>query len=158
VTLIPLLQFAAMKTVHAPAPSLPPDALRYVRDIEEEFNGLPSDKVLLDVGTWVYLDDRVVMKDRAPTIGERGYSQTGDFSGVLQRIRGKEYQKLLIRRLDSQDFWYDHCLWPESSGIRRAILDNYTEEKRIPALASGHEGWTAHSYLFDDVHVMRAKQ
>ncbi len=41
-------------------------------------------RVLLDAGTWAYFKDGVVMKDRAPSIGERGHSQTGDFSGICR--------------------------------------------------------------------------
>jgi hypothetical protein len=96
------------------------------------------------------------MRDRAPCIGERGYSQTGDFSGILERIEGRQYAKILVRRLHSPDFWYDHFLWPQPSGIRRKLLEHYEEVERIPA------GWQTQPtetppYLFDEISVLAPK-
>ena len=80
------LMFSGMGLIRIPLRPISDDAYRYVRDIEKEFQGQPAARVLLDMGSWVYLKDRVIMGDRAPSIGERGYSQTGDFSGILSRI------------------------------------------------------------------------
>ena len=107
------------------------DAYRYIHEIENEFAGQPHDRVLLDVGTWVYLSDGIVMKDRAPSIGERGVSETGDFSGMLGRLQQKYYTKILIRNFHSGDFWYDHHTWRKSSQIRQSLNDNYMEIGRI---------------------------
>lgn len=129
------LLFNGLAVVRVPVqPFDRPDAERYVREIENEFGGLPTETVLLDFGTWVYLPDGIVMKDRAPTIGERGYSQTGDFSGVLQRLEQKHYRKILVRNFHSEDFWYDHELWSKPSGIRRALTENYVEIRKIEAV------------------------
>jgi hypothetical protein len=73
------------------------------------------------------------MGDRAASIGERGFTETGDFSGILSRIGAKRYSKILVRGLHDQDFVYDYYLWPKSSGIRKALLDNYRETGTIRA-------------------------
>lgn len=110
------------------------DSYRYLGEIENEFVGQPLDRTLLDMGTWVYLRDGVVMKDRAPSIGERGYSQTGDFSGIIQRLEQKYYNKILLRNFHSSDFWYDHGSWQNSSNIRQTLLENYYELGKINAV------------------------
>lgn len=130
-----MLLTSGLGIVRVPLNPLSDDAYRYKHEIEREFDGVPASSVLLDVGTWVYLPDGVVMKDRAPTIGERGYSQTGDLSGILQRLRDRQYAKLLVRNLHSPDFWYDHFLMPRSTQIRQAIQDNYREVGRIAGVS-----------------------
>jgi hypothetical protein len=134
------LLFSGMSIVRIPLPTLPQDAYRYIGDIDKEFQGQPAASILLDVGTWVYVKDGVIMKDRAPSIGERGYSETGDFSGIIQRLKEKRYSKILVRNLHAWDFWYDYGQWRKSSGIKPAMLDNYHEVGRIPAVQmNGYE-------------------
>ncbi len=128
------LMFSGMGLVRIPLRPISDDAYRYVRDIEKEFQGQPASRVLLDMGSWVYLKDRVIMGDRAPSIGERGFSQTGDFSGILERIGSRRYSKILMRGFHDQDFVYDYYLWPKSSGIRKALLENYRETGLIRAV------------------------
>lgn len=128
------LLFNGMGLVRVPVKHLSDDAYRYIAEIEHEFEGVDADKVLLDVGTWVYLDKGVVMKDRAIPIGNRGYNGTGDFSGIIGRIKEKRYAKILVRNLDAPIFLYDHWLWPEPSGIKDALLDNYRETGKIKPL------------------------
>jgi hypothetical protein len=145
-----------MGFIRVPLPAIPPQAYDYVTQIERQFQSAPPRSILLDVGSWIYLRHGVVMQDRAPCIGERGYSQTGDFSGVLERIERRRYAKILLRRLHSPDFWYDHFLWPRSSGIRGSLLEHYEEIERIPA------GWAAQPtetppYLFDEISVLVPK-
>lgn len=128
------------------------DAMRYVAEIESEFDVQPRQNVLLDVGTWVYLPDGIVMKDRAPSIGERGYSQSGDFSGILRRFEQRHYQKILVRNLHSSDFWYDHELWSKSSRIRATLLKNYKEAGRIKQVRNATPAKTR--YAFSEITVM----
>jgi hypothetical protein len=144
------LLLSGLGVVRIPLQPIPDDAYRYLRDIEQEFEGYPADRVLLDAGTWVYLDDQVVMKDRAPSIGERGYSQTGDFSGILQRIEQRYYAKILVRNLHTPDFWYDYFLWEQPSGIRQALLDHYDE---VGQIAPVDDPW----YLFGEVSILTPK-
>jgi hypothetical protein len=118
-----------------PVDPVGPDAYRYLDAIEQQFQGLPKDRVLLDMGTWIYMPDGVVMKDRAASIGDRGYAGTGDFSGIRARLEARYYSKILVRDLHGADFWYDDtATWAASSGIRQALLDNYDEVGQIPAV------------------------
>jgi hypothetical protein len=151
-----LLLFGGMGFIRVPLPAIPRQAYDYVAQIERRFQTAPARSVLLDVGSWVYLPQGVVMRDRAPCMGDRGYSQTGDFSGILERIERRHYAKILIRRLHSPDFWYDHFLWHKPSGIRRKLLEHYEEVERIPA------GWQTQPtetppYLFDEISVLAPK-
>ncbi|QQS41993.1 MAG: hypothetical protein IPM63_03345 [Acidobacteriota bacterium] len=134
-TTVVCLLFSGLSLVRVPVePFDYADAKRYIGEIENEFVGQPKGSILLDLGTWVYVSDGIVMKDRAPSIGERGYSQTGDFSGILERLKRRQYKKILIRNFHSTDFWYDHELWSKSSGIRQALQENYKETGRIKAV------------------------
>ena len=65
------------------------------------------------------------MKDQPICMGDRANGGIADFSGILNRIEQKHYSKILVRKLHDSDFWYDHYYWPEPSGIRHALLDNY---------------------------------
>ncbi len=126
------LLFSGLGLVRIPtAPFSEDDGRRYVREIESEFAGQPIDRVLVDFGTWVYQPSGTVMKDRAASIGERGYSQTGDFSGILERLSERYYEKILVRNFHSGNFWYDHEFWSRSSTIRNSLYENYREVGRI---------------------------
>ena len=134
--LVCCLLLNGLGVVRVPLTRFGASAHQYVGAIEREFQGQASAEVLLDFGSWVYARDGVVMKDRAASIGERGYSQTGDFSGIMQRLNEKRYSKILVRNLHSPDFWYDHEMWTKSSGIREAITNNYREIGKINAVPS----------------------
>jgi hypothetical protein len=140
-------------TIRIPIQILPDDANRYVNQIEAEFQGEPVNRVLLDVGSWIYFKNNVVMKDRATSMGDRGYAGNGDFSGMLQRIQDKYYVKILVRNLNSPDFWYDSYLWSKSSGVHQALLDNYHVIRTIDAV-SGPEMPNGPPYLFDQISVL----
>jgi hypothetical protein len=148
-----LLLLSGLKVVRIPLRPFSGDVYRYVNEIEREFGDSQAKETLLDMGTWVYMKDAVVMKDRAPSIGERGYSETGDFSGVIGRIEQKQYSKILVRSLHSADFWYDHELWPRSSGIREKLMENYREVGRIPA-ATGADTDRIRTYGFSEISVL----
>ena len=150
------LLFNGLGMVRIPIRALPSDAYRYINDIEKEFNGQSAKDVLLDIGSWVYIKGGVIMKDRAPSIGERGYSETGDFSGILQRLQEKHYSKILIRHLNEPDFFYDYYLWPKSSGIRKALLDNYREIRKIKGVQSNKNDQHLY-YFFDDISILVPK-
>ncbi|HEY5113273.1 MAG TPA: hypothetical protein VIJ45_04105, partial [Coriobacteriia bacterium] len=139
-----------------PLPGVPRDARRYAAEIEQEFRGVKPQDVLLDVGSWVYLKPGVVMKDRAPSIGERGYSGTGDFSGILQRIRERRYARIILRGYHQPDFWYDEAIWQRSSGIRAALNDNYREVRTIAAVRPSLPS-EARSYTLQTVSVLEPR-
>jgi len=147
------LLFGGLQVIRIPLPTIPADAYRYLNEIEAQYAGVPTKDVLMDAGTWVYVPEGVIMQDRAPAIGERGYSETGDFSGILQRLREKKYAKILVRNYDSPDFWYDHYLWTKSSGIRQTLLENYHVAGKIPAVqTNGYEPDLG--YLFQEITIL----
>jgi hypothetical protein len=146
------LTLGGLGLVRIPLPPLSDDAYRYVAAIEKEFAGQSADQVLLDMGTWVYARDNVIMKDRAASIGDRGYGQTGDFSGILSRLEQKRYVKILVRSLNSPDFFYDYYLWRKPSGIRQALLQNYHEVGRIPRVSG--ESYQYDNYFFGEISIL----
>jgi hypothetical protein len=139
--------------VRVPVKPFPDDAYRYTKDIEEEFAGAAVADVLLDAGTWVYLKEGIVMQDRVPSFGDRGYGDSGDFSGMLQRLEHKRYAKILVRNLHSPDFWYDHRMWRKSSQIKRTLLEHYREVGGIRAV-SGQGPKEDLGYLFSDISIL----
>lgn len=110
-----------------------PDANRYIADIEREFEGLAPEKILLDVGNWIYLRDGVLQKDRAVSLADqplRGMYE--NFDVMVSHIRARRYEKILVRDFHSPFFLYDWGDWPKSSGVRQALLENYIEIRTIP--------------------------
>jgi hypothetical protein len=83
---VAILLFSGLGLVRIPTQPFSDDAYRYVREVEEQFQEAPAEDILLDSGTWVYFDQGIVMKDRVTSIGDRGWGQTGDFSGIVGRI------------------------------------------------------------------------
>ena len=116
------------------ATQLSSDVNRYIADIEREFEGLPTDKVLLGVGSWVYLRDDVLQKDRAVSLADQPYSGNyKNFDVTVERIRNKTYQKILVHDFDSPFFLYEWHDWAKPSGFKNALIENYVEIKRIEA-------------------------
>ena len=128
-------------TVRIPLPSLPTDVERYVTAIESEAQGQDLGRILVDHGSWLYLPQGIVMADRMAAVGEAGYTETGDFSGVLERVRSHHYARILVRNLDGPDFMYDHYLWRQSSGIRAALQESYDVVRTIPGVEGRSEPW-----------------
>jgi len=154
------LAFSGWGVVRIPLRPISQDAYRYIGDIEKEFQGQPASQILLDAGTWVYWKQRVVMGDRSPSIGERGYSGAGDFSGILSRIAAKRYSKILVRDYHDPDFAYEHYLWTKPSGIRQAMLDNYREVGRIRAAEgpAALKDWAEDPYFFGEIAILEPKR
>lgn len=142
--------------VRVPIRPLSEDAYRYIAEIEREFQSGPAEKILLDVGSWVYLKEGVVMKDRAPAIGERGYTGAGDFSGIIGRLRERHYSKILVRNLNEPDFWYDYWSWSKPSGIRQALLENYWEVGSIREVKAAFED-RPDRYAFGKISILVPK-
>ena len=126
------LLFNGMGLVRIPLRPIPDDAYRYVHEIERAFEGHSTERVLLDAGTWVYRRDKVIMRDRCPSIGERGFTGTGDFSALLSRVAARHYSKILVRGFHAPDFIYDYYLWPKSSGIRQALAAELSGDRPHP--------------------------
>jgi len=136
-----VLVLPGLGAVRIPVPQFPPDLDRYVAAIEGETRGQDLSRVLIDHGSWLYMPAGVVMKDRMAAIGEAGITETGDYSGFLQRIRSHYYARILVHDYDGKDFQYDHFLWRKSSGIRQALKTNYTVVRTIPEIESLNSPW-----------------
>ena len=109
-----------------------PDVNRYVAQIESEFVGFEPQKVLLDVGSWVYLSHDVLQKDRSVSLGDQppaGIYENMD--ATVARVRSRAYSKILVHDFHSQFLLYDWGAWPRSSGFRDALLANYREVRVI---------------------------
>jgi hypothetical protein len=111
------------------------DVYRYIQDIEKEFEGIPPDQVLLDIGNWIYLRHSILAKDRAVSLADQPPAGIYDNMYVfLNRIEEKTYKKILVHDLHSQFFLYDWYSWEKPSGIKEALLEHYTEIRTIPAV------------------------
>jgi hypothetical protein len=55
-----------------------------------------------------------------------------NFEPLLRRIRGREYEKILLHDFHDRFFLYDWPYWLRSSGVRQALNDNYDEVRVIP--------------------------
>jgi hypothetical protein len=158
VLLVGLITPGGLGIIRIPGKPLPDDAYRYMRAIEAEFDGYDSSQVLLDAGTWGYLKDGTIMKDRVSTLAEVGGSGIGDFSDVIERFESRHYSKILIHNLHNPRFWYDHANWVKSSGIKDAILENYVEVGRIPEVAGQEIGWWRWAtYAMTEVSILVPK-
>ena len=149
------LLFSGLHLIRIPLKPISDDAYRYIKRIEDEFKKQPTKTTLLDMGSWIYMKEGVIMKDRVPSIGDRGYGQTGDFSGILERLNSKYYAKIMVRNLHSPDFHYDHVSWAESSGIRQAILANYYEVGQIAAVKSTN--YQHQTYFLEEISILIPK-
>lgn len=127
------------------------DAYRYVRELEGAARGVAPQELLVDIGSWLYLPGNVVQKDRATNIGERGFSASGDFSGMIARVEQHAYRRIIVRHFHQDDMWYDSAVWPRSSGIRKALETQYHEVATIDAVKGPR---TFVGYLMDDVSVL----
>jgi hypothetical protein len=147
------LLFNGLGFIRIPLRPVSDDAYRYVEEIQDEFEGESPENILLDVGSWIYLSSGTVMKDRATAIGDRGFQRMGGFSGMTRRIEEKRYSKILVRGFHREDFWYDNDMWQESSGIRKALQENYHEESTIRAVSRTLLE-SESRYLFGDISVL----
>ncbi len=139
--------FGALGFVRAPLNPVPADFFRYVNNIEAEFKGIAAEKVLLDYGSWIYLRNNVVMKDRSATVAVQvGKNQPSINHAMLaetiRRIENKTYDKILARQLDTEHNAYD--FQNRGSGVKAAILANYHEVSRIPAVQGITQWWPRH--------------
>ena len=154
-----VLLFGALGFVREPRNPVPADFYRYVADIEREFQGTAPEKVLLDNGTWVYLKEMVLMKDRsAPVALHVGKNQPeinrAALAETIKRIERKSYDKILARQIFTDQSAYD--FQDRGSGVKAAILANYVEERRIPAVQGVQEWWPMS--MIAEISVMTPKR
>jgi hypothetical protein len=129
-------------------PSVPPGMERYLTEIEREFEGLPRDRVLLDTGSWVYLHQNIVMKDRESPLGTLWGTGASDYQATLDRFRSRYYARILARK--NMFFFRDQRL-------RTALLESYAEVRTIPGPGVPKAGWL-YAALLSDVAVLEPKR
>jgi hypothetical protein len=129
-------------------PSVPPGMERYLTEIEREFEGLPRDRVLLDTGSWIYLRENIVMKDRESPLGTLWGTGAGDYQATLDRFRRHYYARILARK--NMFFFRDQRL-------RTALLESYAEVRTIPGPGVPKAGWL-YAALLSDVAVLEPKR
>jgi hypothetical protein len=120
--------------VRLPVSPFTPEHYRYVHDISNEFADGPSADTLLDFGSWIYLRDGAIMKDRSGPAGELRSGNLADYTDFFTRIRQRRYRKILVRNLEQPSFWYDDELIKPSAGVRSVLLANYHVVRKIPAV------------------------
>ena len=157
VTAVVILLFSGLGLVQVPTAPYSNDYIRYVKDIEKEFEGELTESILLDSGSSVYFRQNIVMKDRVTSIPDRANGQTGEYSGIIGRLEDKHYSKIMIRRLHDPDLWYDSYKSPAPTGIKEAILDNYDEVRVIEAVQGHEDSITNNTYLADYISVLVPK-
>ena len=123
-------------------PAVPSGMEGYIKAIEKEFDGLPRDRVLLDTGSWVYLPENVVMRDRESPIGTLWGTGTSDFAATTERIRNHYYQKILVRKFEDGEFLY------RDERIRQALRESYQEIHVIPS-PGVPSTWLYYPLLYD---------
>ena len=141
-----VLLLGALDLVRLPRNPVPSDMFRYIHDIEKEFVGFAPEKVLMDTGNWIYLREKILMKDRSETVGIWvGKNQQIDhalLADTIKRIEEKTYDKILARQLDTDHSWYD--FQDRGSGVKTAILANYKTVGRVPAVQGIETWWPNH--------------
>ena len=153
-----ILALGAMGLIRIPQNPVPADLFRYVDEIEQEFVGLAPEKVLMDTGNWIYLREKVLMKDRSESVGIWvGKNQPiGEkyLADTIKRIQDKSYDKILARQLDTNQSWYD--FQDRGSGVKAAILANYQTVGRVAAVQGVETWWPKH--LLAEVLVLVPKR
>ncbi len=142
-----VLLCGALGFVREPRNLVPQDFFRYVAEIENEFQGFAPEKVLMDTGSWIYLKQNVLMKDRSAPISLHSAKNQPEvnhqmLAATIKRIEEKTYDKILARQLDTGETWYD--FQNNGSGVKAAILNNYREARRIREVAGIERWWPKH--------------
>jgi hypothetical protein len=136
-----------------PEDPVPPDLERYAAAIEREFEHQNASRILMDYGTWIYLERNVVMRDRGFATHvhvEPNQPIAHDkLVDTIARIAGGSYDKILVRGLDAGRSSYDYG--NRGSGIREAIHAHYREVRRIPGV-TGVEMWRP-VHMLEDIQV-----
>lgn len=133
-----ILLLAGMGFLREPGRAVPAELDAYIAAIEREFAGVPADRVLMDVGSWIYLRENVLMRDRSgpvslhvgsnqPTINRAALAAT------ITRIESGQYDRILARELDTPRSAYDYH--DRGSGVKAAILEHYRVVRRIPGVS-----------------------
>jgi hypothetical protein len=142
-----LLVFAGMGFTRSERLAVTPDLQRYVGEIEHEFEGLPADRVLIDMGEWVYLRQNVVAKDRMAMLNTH---RTPHY-GLIGRIHSQAYSRILVHVLVNGKYSYE--LGGRERNIQAELLDNYRPVRRIAGI-KGMERWFFYEMAMSDIVVL----
>jgi hypothetical protein len=139
-----VLGFSGMGLVRDLRNPIPQDFARYVAAIDEEFKEAPAERILMDFGSWPYLKDNVLMRDRGPSVALHvGANQPtinhAALRETISRIEHRVYDKILVRELDTDRSAYD--FGNRGSGVKAAILKRYHVVRRIPAVRGIEQWW-----------------
>ena len=154
---IVVLLLTGMGFVREPRRAVPEDLDRYIAEIEREFQDLPADQVLMDVGSWIYLREGVLMKDRSgPVSLHVGANQPeinrAALAPTIARIESRQYRRILARELDTPRTAYD--FQDRGSGVKAAMLQHYRIVRRIPGV-SVSRWWPRH--MIADIVVLEPR-
>lgn len=143
--LVPFAILTALLGADLPRPrvTLTPDFRRYISAIEKEFEGMPRDRVLLDTGSWVYLPQNIVMKDRLSPLGVLWGTGSSDLTATAARFRQHYYARIL---------WRSEKTVSRDPRFLRALEENYRQVRVIPAPEKERGEWI-HSFVLNDVTV-----
>lgn len=155
---LPLFFLGGLGLFREPRNEVPPDLARYTAAIEAEFADLPADRVLLDMGSWPYLREGVVMKDRADPVAEhaganQAYISHHLLAETLRRIRSRAYARILVRNIEGPATPYDFQF--RGTGVRQAMLEEYRIVRRIPPVKGVTNWWPP--YLLDEIAVLEPR-
>jgi hypothetical protein len=77
----------------------------------------------------------------------------------MTRIATRHYSKILVRGYHNFDFVYDYFLFPKSTGIRRALQDNYRETGSIRAVEGNPyvKDWAEDPYYFGEITILEPR-
>lgn len=131
-------------------PSVPAKMEEFIQAIEKEFEGVDRQKVLIDTGSWVYLPENIVMKDRESPLGTLGGTGAYDLTATADRIRAQHYDKILLHKR-MYFFWI--------AKLRDPINEAYEEVRTIPGVDVPQTGWFYTPLLSDvGVYVPRKRE
>ncbi|HYN08763.1 MAG TPA: hypothetical protein VES67_15390 [Vicinamibacterales bacterium] len=140
-----------------PRTPVPRDLPRYVAAIEAEFARADPSRILMDQGSWIYAQRRIVMKDRGYATHVHlepnqpiAHAMLAD---TIHRIQQGVYDKILVRELDAGRSSYDFL--NRGTGLREAIHQHYKELRRIPAVENVGEWWPPH--MLGEVQVFERR-
>jgi hypothetical protein len=139
------LVFSGFGLVRRPGAEASPDVDRYAKAIEQEFQNLPPQRVLLDLGDWIYLREGILMKDRLPILVTHRTPQYFDF---LERVRRQEYARILVHYSPNGKLRFDQ----RERGIGNALRMHYKEVRLIPGVR-GAENWFYSEMMLGDIGV-----
>jgi hypothetical protein len=150
---------SALGLVREPANKVPAAALAQVAAIEEEFRGMDPHRVLLDRGSWVYVKDTVIMRDRASSVqlhlgANSPQMNLAAIQATLGRIRAEAYDKILVREFP-QGSPYDWHV--RGSGIPDALAEHYVVVRTIPGVPELDEWWPKRLLMPITVLVPRSR-